>query len=122
MALNECKDVAGVAHEQIEQKLVKSVGDASSAMALEAAYFYLGGYCGHVDLDKARHFAALRVHGELAVCRVAIRYAETIGAEPGRSEAKILAKTMLSECIEVSGQRSTSADEAGKTVATIDMR
>lgn len=83
----------------VEKYLTSAAQVDPKKMSAEAKYFYLGGYGGPVDLERARNYSVENDNETLPLCKVATRYGELVNAGIGQAVERKEAIELLRMCV-----------------------
>ena len=118
-ALGECGIGKQFSPQFAEKILSNAVSKDSRAMALDAMYFYLGGYCGPVNIEQARNFYIKNADDDLKLCRVALKYGEVVQSGKAKDADQKNALELLQECMHKANSSGVTFQEASKLLSVL---
>lgn len=118
-ALDECGDGKQFSPRSAEKILSDVVAKDPQAMSLEAMYFYLGGYCGPINLELVRTFYVKRADDDLILCRVALKYGEVVRSGMAKDSDQKNVIELLQECMRKSDPDSVTYQDASKLLGAL---
>jgi hypothetical protein len=111
-AMNECGGGKVFSREAAEKILLKAANEDPKSMSIEAMFFYLGGYCGSINVERARTYSWGAVDNDLQLCRVAIKYGELVRSVASIAVDRRIAAEMLQQCVKKANPRGNTYHRA----------
>ena len=118
-ALSDCGSGKAFTKQDAEKVLLKSLDLGKYDMRMEAMYFYLGGYCGHVDLSRVRNYYSSNARDYLTMCDVALKYGEIVKSVSNDSVDRKNAINLLQECTAKSNSSGVTHRRAEEMLASL---
>jgi len=117
--LSDCGPEKAFAKQEAEKALLKSLDLGKYDMRMEAMYFYLGGYCGHVDLSRVRNYYSPNARDYLTMCDVALKYGEIVKSVSNDAVDRKNAIGLLQECTVKSNSSGDTHRRAEEMLASL---